>query len=397
MKNTNRKEVLVFVNIIAPYNIPLFNKISQSLDNNVLFLFDQTKEANRSWKIQDRDIQFDYTIEDSFHIKRSSEAVNGASLQRTIYFPFFVFKRIWYYKPTVVLSIEFGLRTMFSLIMCKLTGAKLYVVSDVTPVTEANTGLVKKLIRKSIAKNLNGAIARSYNAKEYLKSLGIAGDRIIVSPYAIEAKKDPGPSEPDYLPWNLNDTTKEKIKTKFCFLYSGQLIHRKGIDLLMAAIDKLPKNLQDKLVILVAGGNESDLINLSANYNKDIFIPMGFIPNDQILSLYTLADCFILPTRSDTWALVVNEAVVAGCPVMVSKYAGSAGELIEDGHSGIVFDPLNEKELIEKLTFCVNNKELLARYAATAKEKLQEYNNDVSAERIIDLIKKTRKPVHRLL
>jgi len=383
-----RKEVLVFVNIIAPYNIPLFNRISQSL-NNVLFLFDQVKEANRSWNIQDENIHFDYFIEDSFHLKRSSKVANGTSLQRTIYFPFFVFKKIWLYKPTTVLSIEFGLRTMFSMIMCKLTGAKLYVISDVTCVTEANVGYAKKLIRKLIARNLDGAVARSYNAKKYLESLGVSKRKIIVSPYAIETSNYANQPKCAGEQWSPSLSLKEKIKNKFCILYCGQLIHRKGIDLLINVVNDLPKDIQDKLVILLAGGNETDLTNLSINYHKDIFIPLGFIPNEQMLSIYPLADCFILPTRSDTWALVVNEAVVAGCPVMVSKYAGSANELIEDEYSGIVFDPLDEKEFLYKLIFCVQNKQLLTMFAANAKKKLAEYNNDVAAQRIVDLIKQS--------
>jgi glycosyltransferase involved in cell wall biosynthesis len=266
--------------------------------------------------------------------------------------------------------------------MCKLTGAKLVVVSDVTPTTEATTGLLKRVVRKAIAKNINAAVARSYTAKRYLESLGMRGQAIVVAPYAIEAHVIKKQGDVN----TLANLVAQKSQKKFCFFYSGHFIHLKGIDLLVRAVASLPLEVRDKILIVLAGGSENELRELVGPYDTDKFLTLGFVPNDQILSVYPLADCFILPTRSDTWGLVVNEAVVAGCPVMVSKYAGSAGELIEDAISGIVFDPLDQKQFVDKLAFCIQNKALLVSYAAKAKEKLQEYNNDVSAKRIANLI-----------
>jgi glycosyltransferase involved in cell wall biosynthesis len=196
---------------------------------------------------------------------------------------------------------------------------------------------------------------------------------------------------PDTQTWTLQKDVQERLKDKFCLLYSGHFTHAKGLDLLIEAVTYLPEDCKSRLTILLAGGTSADLKKI-ADYDTAIFHPVGFVPNEQIISLYKLADCFVLPTRSDTWALVVNEAVVAGCPVMVSKFAGSAGELIEDGSSGIVFDPLDTKNFARKLIFCINNKDRLLTYAQQAKKKLAEYNNDVSAERFVELLTQTGAP-----
>jgi glycosyltransferase involved in cell wall biosynthesis len=377
-----KKKVLVFVNIIAPYNIPVFNKVSDALDGNVLFLFDQVKEGNRNWEVVDNKINFKYKIKNSWKIKTFSKVGNKAILHRTLYFPFFIFKEIWVNKPEVVLSIEFGLRSIFSLLMCKLTGARLIIISDVTTTTEANVGSMKKIIRKLIARRLDGAIARSYNAKKYLETLGLSNKQITVAPYAIDIP-DWENLSPNREIHSFFENLKEQTNKKFCFLYSGHFTRLKGLDILIRVVESLPEQIKNQIIFVLAGGTETDLIEISDSYNRRIFYPIGFIPNEDLFLLYRQADCFLLPTRSDTWALVVNEAIVAGCPVVVSQYAGSAGELIEDRVSGIVFDPLNEVQFADKLIFCLNNKEQLDSYAKKAKDKLVEYNNEVSARRIV--------------
>jgi len=386
MRKKHRK-VLVFVNIIAPYNVPFFNRLNDLLDTQVQFFFDRTTETNRQWKIDERDVQFQFEIENSPNIRRSSTINNGTQLFRTIYLPFFVFKRIWQHKPDVVLSIEFGLRTLFSQCMCKLTGAKMIIVSDVTPNTEAHVGNIKRMLRRRLARNANGAVARSYSAKSYLKTLGFREEQITVAPYAVEQKKDTAVSEELNVLLNKIRAAKER---RICFFYSGQFNHRKGIDLLAKTVGKLPADIQEKLLFVMAGGTEKELQEILPAYNKKIFLPVGFVPNNELHQLYAIADCFILPTRSDTWALVVNEAVAAGCPVMLSKYAGSADELIEDGKTGIVFDPLSEEDFVEKLLLAVNNRERLRAFSQAAKEKLNEYNYEVAAYRTLQLINQLR-------
>lgn len=383
-----KKRVLFFVNIIAPYNISVFNRIHDLTNGDILFFFDQAKESNRNWKVENDKIRFSYKTEHSYHIVRKSKAINNTKLFRTIYFPFFVFRRIWSYKPNIVLSIEFGLRTFFSLIACKTIGAKIIIVSDVTTVTEANVADIKTSIRRCIARFADGAVARSYGAQKYLDTLGFSSQEITVAPYAIDMIDDSSSKSASSDIVQLINDLKSKTRGKFCFLFSGHFIHSKGVDILMRVVENLPQEVKNQMVFILAGGTERDLSGINPSYARNLFLPLGFIPNNEIIFLYQFADCFVLPTRSDTWALVVNEAVVAGCPVMLSKYAGSAGELIEDEISGVVFDPLKEDQFREKLIYCIINKEKLKVFANKAKEKLREYNNEVAGERFIEAIEK---------
>lgn len=67
----------------------------------------------------------------------------------------------------------------------------------------------------------------------------------------------------------------------------------------------------------------------------------GFKQYSELPAYYGLASVFILPSIKDTWGLVVNEAMAAGLPVLVSNRCGCAPDLVEEGCNGYTFDPYN--------------------------------------------------------
>ena len=63
----------------------------------------------------------------------------------------------------------------------------------------------------------------------------------------------------------------------------------------------------------------------------------GFRNQSELPRFFELADVFVLPSRHEPWGLVVNEAMAAGCPVIVSSEVGSHADLVTDGVEGCVF------------------------------------------------------------
>jgi glycosyltransferase involved in cell wall biosynthesis len=75
----------------------------------------------------------------------------------------------------------------------------------------------------------------------------------------------------------------------------------------------------------------------------------GLRSTAEILPYYAFAHAFVLPSRREPWGLVVNEALAAGLPVIVSNRCGCAADLVAQGVNGFVFDPDREEELIDFL------------------------------------------------
>lgn len=75
----------------------------------------------------------------------------------------------------------------------------------------------------------------------------------------------------------------------------------------------------------------------------------GWVTFEMLPAYYGLAGTFVHASTRDTWGVVVNEAMAAGLPVIVSRRCGSASELVHDSRNGFTFDPENRAELSELL------------------------------------------------
>ncbi len=71
----------------------------------------------------------------------------------------------------------------------------------------------------------------------------------------------------------------------------------------------------------------------------------GFRQIEELPAFYALAEALILPSTTEQWGLVVNEAMACGLPVVVSERCGCAPDLVEDGRNGFTFDPYDVNAL----------------------------------------------------
>jgi len=117
--------------------------------------------------------------------------------------------------------------------------------------------------------------------------------------------------------------------------YVGQLIDRKGVDILLRALAQVGRS--DWRLQLVGHGEASGaLMHLARKLGiaKQIDF-LGVRPNPEVRQILAQADALILPSRFDGWGAVVNEALMSGVPVICSDHCGAA-DLIELSHHGEV-------------------------------------------------------------
>ena len=116
-------------------------------------------------------------------------------------------------------------------------------------------------------------------------------------------------------------------------LYVGSLIQRKGLDLLLPALAKTPQNIR---LWIVGEGQEKDLLQKQCTELKisDRVEFLGYQEGEPLQKLYRTADAFVLPTREDCFGLVLLEAMCASLPIISSKYADGARDLVSDGENG---------------------------------------------------------------
>jgi glycosyltransferase involved in cell wall biosynthesis len=124
------------------------------------------------------------------------------------------------------------------------------------------------------------------------------------------------------------------------FLFVGRFIAEKNLNWLIRQFNNRPE-LQ---LTLIGFGKLENELKLIAKENIHF---IGAVDNENLPEYYQRADVFILPSLSETWGVVVEEALNNGTPVMVSDRVGCAKDLVNND-TGVVFS-LNNKDFEEKL------------------------------------------------
>ena len=161
------------------------------------------------------------------------------------------------------------------------------------------------------------------------------------------------------------------------FLFCGQMIARKGVDLLLAAFQRLGESARLLLV-----GREAELPALLAPLPpavRERCVYAGFQPPDELPRFFAQADVFVLPSRYDGWGVVVNQAIGAGLPVVCSDMVGSGHDLVEDGVNGLKFCAGDADSLAEKMERFVREPAVIREWGAASRRKAHQWTPEVGA------------------
>lgn len=146
-------------------------------------------------------------------------------------------------------------------------------------------------------------------------------------------------------------------------VFIGNLQHRKGLDLAVHAVESINlKHPQQKIQLDVYGSGDPDrwIQPSSSTVTYKGAIPFGHA--QEVIAKY---DYLILPSRHDGWGVVVNEALLQGVPVILSKSVG-AKALIEKLGAGIVYKSEDVEDLIGKLEEILDDSDQQKAHAANA-------------------------------
>lgn len=153
----------------------------------------------------------------------------------------------------------------------------------------------------------------------------------------------------------IDRVTKPRGKEPLRLLYSGQLIKRKNVINLLAAVQGVdPDRLT--LTLIGSGELEKQLTSLAAG-DRRISIK-GFIDQGKLADIFADHDLFILPSRHDGWGVVVVEAMAAGLPIIATKNVGAAADLIKHRENGYLCET-NVASIRAAISFYLDNQQLL--------------------------------------
>jgi glycosyltransferase involved in cell wall biosynthesis len=333
-------KVSMITNMLAPYRVSFYNALSKHVDFTLIL--DTLSEFNRSWDAPDDIDTFEIVIQDckSFIYKRHRKDV-GYVEERQFHFSERTYFKLRERRPDVVITIEYGFKTLWALIYGKLHGVPVILVSEGTLHTEGHVGWFKALVRKLLVSQSsrfwsNGpastALLLSYGASPQCVDEGMTGIDTTEWRKAVESWKA-----------RRQEVRDELHLEGRVFLFSGSLSPRKGIPQLMEAVEKvaLEPNCPPFSLLLLGSGEEAEWVQQWIARHPNIkIVTTGFVQPSELPKYFAAADWAILPTLDDNWPLATLETLVAGLPQLFSIYNGATADLCRPG-TGISFDPLD--------------------------------------------------------
>lgn len=166
----------------------------------------------------------------------------------------------------------------------------------------------------------------------------------------------------------------KRPESPFIFLYVGRIIPHKNVEFLIKEFLK-SFDSHSNVYLKIVGDGES-LKELQHRYKtKQNIIFEGAKSGVDLIKAYHSSHVLVIPSLSEPWGLVVNEALSAGLPVLASDRVGAIYDLIYDKNTGLVFDPTVPGKLSLYMKNILQNKNLYERMSVNAQKLMKEYWN----------------------
>lgn len=172
----------------------------------------------------------------------------------------------------------------------------------------------------------------------------------------------------------------------------GRLSKEKGFDDLLRLFKKISSKHSDwKLNIIGDGMERNDLLEL-ANELKlgDKVVFHGYQNKEYINEILLDSSIYIMTSHTESFGLVLIEAMSFGIPALAYTSAQGANEIIDDGVNGYLIKDRNEEEMLDKINSLIDDEKLRKKLGKEARSKSKEYSGEVVLEKWSKLINKRK-------
>jgi glycosyltransferase involved in cell wall biosynthesis len=379
-QSATRLRVALLTNEIPPYCVPYYRELAATPEWDFQVFTCVEREADRQWAVAEK-LPFAtrrcFSLSYMRHLRRAGR--QGFDDIRQIHLPIGLLWELMRFKPDVILSGELGARTLIAALYARLFGRRLIVSFEGTPHTESDITRAQRCLRRLVRRAPHAYTVNGTQGRQYLQSLHVPATAIFEVGQSIDTESFAKPTDAH---------RRKALRNEWgvagqCFLFCGRLIPLKGLDQLLDGWEVFSRHLGAQATLVLAGdGSEKDRLKervARANLTNVRFL--GNVPREQLADVYQAADVFVLPTLVDCWALVVNEAMASGLPVINSKYAGST-ELIVEGETGWVVDPRDQTDVVAKLQAAWDARDRRQAMGSAARKAVAAMSIPAVAERV---------------
>jgi len=256
------------------------------------------------------------------------------------------------------------------------------IVMSESQESDASRNEVIEGVKKRVVRLFSAGLVGGETHARYLERLGVARERVSLGYDVVDNAHFAEGS--DAARMRGVELRRELGLPERYFLASSRFVPKKNLERLLEAYAIYRRAEADrawKLVLLGDGELRSVLLRRlqGAALLDDVLLP-GFKQYSELPAYYGMAQAFVHASMVEQWGLVVNEAMAAGLPVLVSARCGCAGELVRAGVNGHVFDPYEPEELADRLAAFSSGKEDLVAMGMASREIIGRWTPERFAE-----------------
>jgi glycosyltransferase involved in cell wall biosynthesis len=371
--------LVIVTEIIAPYRIPVFNALAErkEIDLHVIFL-SENDATLRQWRVYKDEINFRYEVLPSW---RQRFGRYNVLLNRR------VLSSLNKIAPDAVLCGGYNyLASWQTAGWARIHGVPLLLWSESTALDRRHGHRPVEFMKRCFL-NLSAAfVVPGRSAAQYLKNLGIPDERIFTAPNAVDTSLFAALAEKARQD-EIQVRARFSLPSRY-FLYVGRLVRAKGVFELVEAYAHLDDEIRLSvgLVLVGDGADRSELMQRASPITPGMIQFPGFVQREGLPEFYAFADALIFPTHSDTWGLVVNEAMSCGLPIIASDVAGCVADLVQDGWNGFVIPPVDSFQLTAAMAHLTGDAGLRIEMGSRSRQRVQAYSPAAWAEGLVKVV-----------
>lgn len=243
-----------------------------------------------------------------------------------------------------------------AMIAAKRLGIKVLIRDEATLISRQRSVIkskAKKLFFYLLKSVCDGFLAIGTLNREYYLHHGIKEDQIFLMPYSVDNhyfQDKSGASKA------LREALIKELgldKERPVIMYASKMTERKRPEDLLEAYIRLSPDGESEphpcLLFIGDGEQRKGLKKRVSELGWRSVKFLGFLNQSKLPHYYDLCDIFVLPSVHEPWGLVVNEAMNAGCSVIVSDQVGCGLDLVKDGENGHIFKAKDVEKLYKAL------------------------------------------------
>jgi glycosyltransferase involved in cell wall biosynthesis len=276
-----------------------------------------------------------------------------------------LFKVYHEYKPDVLnITGYFDFAQVLLLLYARLQGIKTVISSESSAVDKPRSGL-KEAVKKLILKQSDAFFCFGSTTRNYLKALGVPDKKIVIKKAAVvDNERILRVFEAACIAKTGTDNP--------AFIYVGRLAPEKNLLRLIQAFEMLRKNSNFEKwgLILVGEGPERNELEKYVHDNSLEVNFVGGVGWTEVPQWLAKATVLVLPSTSEPWGLVVNEAMLCGMPVIVSENCGCAEDLVQPGSNGFAINPQDVGSLASAMQYYMENPSAVEAHGTESKKRI---------------------------